>query len=81
MANRTAGNPLAQRIEAARTNAGLSVLQLSEKTGIPNSTLNRKLKHSPGQFTLIELSLIADATDSDLWNLLGAPREAQEAAA
>lgn len=81
MANRIAGNHLAQRIEAARKSAGLSVLQLSEKTGIPNSTLSRKLKHSPGRLTLEDLSLIADATQVDLWDLLGASDEQQEAAA
>lgn len=61
MANRIAGNHLATRIQAIREDAGISILRLSEMTGIPYSTLRRKLLNAPETFSLIELSLIADS--------------------
>lgn len=65
MANRIAGNALATRIQAIREDAGISILRLSEMTGIPNSTLRRKLLLAPDTFNVIELSLIADALDHE----------------
>lgn len=47
-------------VESFRIKAGMSVLQLSDKTGIARTTLRRKLAQ-PGLFTLNELAAIIAA--------------------
>lgn len=64
MSNRKAAD-LATRIEAARVTAGRTKRWLSETTGIPYPTLNRKLTVSPEAFTVQDVSRIADALAVD----------------
>ena len=51
-------------VEAARKAAGLSLSGLANRTGIPRTTLRRKLGH-PLELTLSELDDIAAATGRD----------------
>lgn len=51
-------------IESARKAAGQSILGLSNKTGIPRTTLTRKLEH-PSTFTLAEVAALAAALNAD----------------
>lgn len=53
---------LVQRIREAQANAGLSTVELSKRTGIPDSTLDRKLRITPEMFNIRELEAIAAAT-------------------
>lgn len=48
---------------------GLGVPELSKKTGIPESTLYRKLK-IPGGITLAELELLDEAVEFDVSEIL-----------
>ena len=59
MGNQGEAQQLAQRIETARTNAGYSILQLAAESGIANSTLHRKLTHTPEAFTIRDVTAIA----------------------
>jgi hypothetical protein len=54
--NQNANGP----VDAARVQAGESLLGLSTKTGIPRNTLRRKIAN-PSSFTLAELSAVASA--------------------
>jgi len=54
---------IAQVVEDLRTAAGTPEAQLSEATGIPRATLQRRLKGSP--FTVTELDAVATALDTD----------------
>jgi len=60
-----AANP----IERAREAAGLSILALSEATGIPRTTLKRKLGNLSA-FTVGELETIARACEADADDLI-----------
>jgi len=71
MSNRKAAE-LANRIEIARTNAGQTKERVSETTGIPYSTLNRKLTVSPEKFTVQEVAAIAVALNVEFSDLFGA---------
>jgi len=57
----------ADRVEASRANADIPVLKLAELTGIPKSTLQRKLKgvdeFSAGQLVAIATVLGCSAAD------------------
>jgi hypothetical protein len=60
----------ASRIEAARKDAALTKLQLSDSSGIAYSTLNRKLVYSPESFTLQDTAKIAAALGVTVESLL-----------
>ena len=47
-------------IEDYRLKSGITTLQLSDLTGIPRTTLRRRLA-APGTFTIDELATICDA--------------------
>lgn len=51
---------VAAKVDAARETAGLSVLALSEQSGVARSTLDRKLK-GVGDFTVREIKALATA--------------------
>ena len=67
MALITPHRQFADRVEASRANADIPVLKLAELTGIPKSTLQRKLKgvdeFSAGQLTAIASVLGCSAAD------------------
>lgn len=44
-------------LDAYRKQAGISILALSDLTGIPRTSLRRKIKN-PGQFTLDEFARV-----------------------
>jgi len=48
------------RINALRQSAGLSILTLSEKSGVPRTTLDRKL-NGHADFSVREVKAIAEA--------------------
>lgn len=52
---------VAERINRIRKEKNLSVEELSARTGIPTTTLYRKLGTNPDTLTLRELILISDA--------------------
>lgn len=56
----------AERVQEARIAAGLTELQLSERSGLSRNTLFRRLHGTPGRFTIDELYDIADATGCDV---------------
>ena len=56
------------KVNQAREDAGLSVLSLSEKTGIPRSTLDRKI-HGHADFSVREIKAIAIALNTSAANL------------
>lgn len=51
-------------VEKARREAGVPLLRLEHKTGIPRSTLRRKIDN-PGTLTMDELKRVADALGAD----------------
>lgn len=59
---------VAHRIRSALDANGGSIKHLSEASGIPRSTLNRKLEH--GSFTIAELRLIADVLHTTIYDLI-----------
>ena len=61
-AARIAGN-----LNYLRKAADITVETLSNSTGIPKRTLDRKFTTSPETFTLRELALIADALGVDVF--------------
>lgn len=62
----------ADRVHEARREAGLTTLQLSERTGIAYTTLRRRLLSTPEQFTLDEIDRIAEATGAPFeWIVIG----------
>lgn len=69
MSNRKAAE-LVTRITKAREVTGRTNRWLSETTGIPYSTLNRKLNVTPEFFTVQDLSRIAVALDVSLSSLV-----------
>ncbi len=52
---------LANRIEAARMAAGLTLRDLSDTSGIAYPTLRRKLQNKPDSFTMFEVAALARA--------------------
>ena len=58
--SRVADNALDQ----ARARAGITLLNLSNSTGIAYTTLRRKLEH-PGDFTVVEWFKVCDAVGFD----------------
>lgn len=54
---------VAANVEKARTGAGLTKLALSESSGIPRTSLDRKLK-GQGDFTVRELKSLAIALET-----------------
>ncbi len=72
MTSRTTLLGFAERLIQARREAGLSDVQLSERTGIAYSTLRRRMRATPGQLTLEQLDTIANECGVDLgWLVLG----------
>ena len=59
----------ADRVAAAIERSGASRLLVSEKTGIPRSTLNTKLK-GVSEFTITEIVSVARAIDAPVYDLL-----------
>ena len=66
MVHLTDAEQLANRIEAARTAKGMSLRELSDTSGVPYSTLRRKLQNPPHAFDLPELTQLAVALDAEL---------------
>ena len=62
--NATVANP----VEAARIKAGFSLLGLSDATGIPRTSLRRKIQN-PKTFTLAELESFAVVVNEDAGEL------------
>ena len=57
----TEANHLAERIEAARTECGMTLKALSDTSGIAYPTLRRKLQNKPSAFTVDEVTALAVA--------------------
>ena len=58
------------RLHLADASSGRrSVRWLSQRTGIPYSTLQNKLRNAPGKFTTDDLFRIADALDTTIVDL------------
>lgn len=64
----TKANQILERIESARASSHRSVIWLSERTGIADKTLRRRLA-APECFTLAELSAICTALGIELEKL------------
>jgi transcriptional regulator with XRE-family HTH domain len=58
------------RVNKARRDAGYTVEQLAEATGIPLRTLRRRLEHRPDLFTVAELEQVAEATHTTIGDLV-----------
>jgi transcriptional regulator with XRE-family HTH domain len=71
---RTIRVEFAERVQQARRDAGLTILQLSDRSGISYNTLRRRLLGDPGQFTIDELDAIADATGESFEYLISGRR-------
>lgn len=65
---------LANRIEAARKDAGKTYTWLAETTGIPYSSLRRKLIVNPDTIAAVDISRIARALDVSFTSLAGGGR-------
>lgn len=63
MGNRLKAEQLAVRVRKAAKGAELTFRELSRLTGIPYSTLNRRLDVAPEKFTLDEIDKIAAACE------------------
>ena len=63
------GRAIADEIESRRTAAGKSILELSEETGIPRTTLMRRLKDG-SQLEVNELSSIAKHLGTTLLDIV-----------
>ena len=68
----------AAAIEAALQMAGLSEAEAARRTGIPQTTLNRRLVGNPPGFSIAELSSLASLLGMDVSDLL---RQSETAAA
>lgn len=68
----------AAAIKAALQGAGLSEAEAARRTGIPQSTLNRRLVGNPPGFSIAELSSLASLLGMDVSDLL---RQSETAAA
>ena len=60
----------AAAVRAALDKAGLSVNRTATLTGIPQSTLDRRLRGTPPGFTVTELSSLASLLGVDVIDLL-----------
>ena len=65
----------AANVKAALDKAGLSVNRAATLTGIPQSTLDRRLLGTPPGFTVTELSLLASLLGIEASALLRQPTE------
>lgn len=65
MSNSGAATRLAERIEEARIEAGLSHRDLSDRSGIAYSTLRRKLQVTPDLLTVKDTAAIAFVLEAD----------------
>jgi len=82
MGNQGAGDAeLRDRVQELRKQAGRSTQWLADRTGIPYSTLRRRLEVAPENFTLKELHRIADALDVPVEAILIASDEDQAVSA
>ncbi|GAA4176032.1 helix-turn-helix domain-containing protein [Gryllotalpicola koreensis] len=63
---------IAARIEAIRKEQGRSATWLSEKTGIPYSTLRDVLRHNPRRLRVLHVELISKALGVDVFSVLKA---------
>ena len=68
----------AAAIKAALQGAGLSEAEAARRTGIPQTTLNRRLVGNPPGFSIAELSSLASMLGLDVSDLL---RQSETAAA
>lgn len=66
VAERTTPVGFSDRVNAARKDAGYSVEQLADATGIPLRTLRRRLEHRPDLFTVAELEQVAEVTHTTI---------------
>lgn len=71
----------AAAIKAALQRAGLSEAEAARRTGIPQTTLNRRLLGNPPGFTIAELSSLASLLGMDASDLLRQPETAADAEA
>lgn len=60
----------AAAIKAALQEAGLSEAEAARRTGIPQTTLNRRLVGNPPGFSIAELSSLASLLGMDVSDLL-----------
>jgi len=79
MAEITPREALADRVTSARTAAGISELELANRTHIARTTLQRKLAGA-AEFTVGELDSIATVLDLDLIDLVSIYPSARVAA-
>lgn len=71
----------AERVQEARHDAGFTLVQLSDRSGISYNTLRRRLLGDPGQFTIDELDAIAEATGESFEYLVSGSRPVKQAVA
>lgn len=70
------GTTLGGRLEEARRDAGLSLRQLAQATGIPMSSINRLLKDEverPSPANLVRLAKVLELNPSELFTLAALP--------
>lgn len=70
----------AAAIKAALQRAGLSEAEAARRTGIPQTTLNRRLVGNPPGFSIAELSSLASLLGMDASDLLRQSETAADAA-
>lgn len=71
----------AAAIKAALQGAGLSEAEAARRTGIPQTTLNRRLVGNPPGFSIAELSSLATLLGRDVSDLLRQSETAADAEA
>lgn len=71
---------IAERVQEARHDAGLSLEQLAMRSGLAYRTLRRRIEGAPGGFSLDELDSIAAATNTPFEYLISGVRPAREVA-
>lgn len=64
------GQRVADRITEAIRGSGVTLVWLCDRTGIPRSTMNRRMAH-PSDFTVNELERVASALRIDVSSLVG----------
>lgn len=80
MDKRSTRMEFSDRVQVARREAGLSIEELSVRSGLVHRTLRRRLEGAPGRFTIDELDAIAEATGVPLSFLLSGIRDARAVA-
>ena len=70
----------AAAVKAALDKAGLSEAEAARRTGIPQTTLNRRLVGNPPGFTIAELSSLASLLGIDTSDLLTIQTSTESAA-